>query len=82
MRKSWGEYVVDCADNSNTTRCIHDGTFPPYVALILSAAVQLLVFGMIAYSRSQPSTPFKGVALWIGLLSVFLSHEYVGPPLR
>ena len=77
----------------NTTRIIHDGTFPPWVSLVLSGFVQLLIIAMILYSRnldpllnpsstSTRTTPFKGFALWVGTISTFLSQEYVGPPLR
>ncbi|WWC66079.1 uncharacterized protein I303_108701 [Kwoniella dejecticola CBS 10117] len=40
----------------NTTRIIHDGTFPPYTALLLGAAWQAAVVALIFYSRSQDSS--------------------------
>lgn len=81
----------------NTTRIIHDGTFPPWTALLLAAIVQLALIGLILFSRSldpilNPArviaglytrqSPFRGFALTIGIVSSFLSQEYVGPPLR
>jgi hypothetical protein len=30
----------------------------------------------------QPISPFRGAALYLGLMCTFLSHSYVGPPLR
>ncbi|WVW87140.1 hypothetical protein I302_109197 [Kwoniella bestiolae CBS 10118] len=77
----------------NTTRIIHDGTFPPYTALILGVAWQAAVVGLIFYSRSKdPSistinknthgSPYRGFALQIGVISSVLSQMYVGPPVR
>ena len=82
----------------NTTRIIHDGTFPPWTALVLGVSVQsLLVLLMITSRAGDPdlaspglstrattarSTPYKGAALWIGIISTVLSHEYIAPPLR
>jgi 1,4-dihydroxy-2-naphthoate octaprenyltransferase len=77
----------------STTRIIHDGTFPPYTALLCSVFVQLLLLLLVTASRSsdnygssslavKPVSPFRGVALYIGLLCTFLSQMYVGPPLR
>ncbi|WWD04384.1 hypothetical protein V865_002453 [Kwoniella europaea PYCC6329] len=77
----------------NTTRIIHDGTFPPYTALILGVAWQAAVVGLIFYSRSKdPSistisehthgSPYRGFALQIGIISSVLSQMYVGPPVR
>lgn len=94
------EYVQSAAKKQlnekimgNTTRIIHDGTFPPWIALLLCAVVQIALIGMILFSRSldpniNPSssstrhTPFRGVSLFIGVASTFLSQEYVGPPLQ
>ncbi|WRT69892.1 uncharacterized protein IL334_006883 [Kwoniella shivajii] len=77
----------------NTTRIIHDGTFPPYTALILGLAWQAAVVGLIFYSRSKdPSvsyttgtshgSPYRGFALQVGIISSVLSQMYVGPPIR
>jgi 1,4-dihydroxy-2-naphthoate octaprenyltransferase len=84
----------------STTRIIHDGTFPPYTALLCSVFVQLLLLLLVTASRHSdnygsrypistssspavtPISPFRGVALYIGLLCTFLSQMYVGPPLR
>ncbi|WVR06711.1 hypothetical protein IAU60_003743 [Kwoniella sp. DSM 27419] len=66
----------------NTTRIIHDGTFPPYTALLLGAAWQAAVVGLIFYSRSTGRTPFKGFPLVVGIISSVLSQMYVGPPIR
>jgi 1,4-dihydroxy-2-naphthoate octaprenyltransferase len=89
----------------NTTRIIHDGTFPPWTALVLGASVQALLVLLLLTSRaSDPElaphpyaspvgsqagqglvgrlTPYKGAAMWIGIVSTILSHEYIAPPLR
>lgn len=79
----------------STTRIIHDGTFPPYASLLCSVFVQVLLVLLVTLSRRfdnydtkqlvstvTPGSPFRGVALYIGLLCTFLSQMYVGPPLR
>ncbi|OCF39497.1 hypothetical protein I317_06715 [Kwoniella heveanensis CBS 569] len=66
----------------NTTRIIHDGTFPPYTALLLGAAWQAAVVGLILYSRSNDGSPFRGFPLQVGIISSILSQMYVGPPIR
>jgi len=80
----------------SSSRIIHDGTFPPYVALACATFIQVLLLAMIVFSRgNDPNlsssmttkntgrfTPFRGVALQIGVLCTFLSQTYVGPPLR
>ncbi|WWC92609.1 uncharacterized protein L201_007568 [Kwoniella dendrophila CBS 6074] len=40
----------------NTTRIIHDGTFPPYTALLLGIFWQGLVVALILWSRSNDSS--------------------------
>lgn len=76
----------------NTTRIIHDGTFPAWIALMLAIAVESLLGAIILSSRSTDpdtssraagsSTPYKGAALVIAAVSTVLSHEYIAPPLR
>jgi 1,4-dihydroxy-2-naphthoate octaprenyltransferase len=84
----------------NTTRIIHDGTFPKYVSLLCCAFWQLSLVGLILFSRSTDpalhtsvdpgshwrsgygGSPFRGLALHIGIICTLLSHSYVGPPLR
>lgn len=68
----------------SSSRILHDGTFPPYVALLCATFVQALLFALILTSRvyMPSSTPFRGLALEIGILCTFLSQTYVGPPLR
>lgn len=89
----------------NTTRIIHDGTFPPWTALVLGASVQMLLVLLMLTSRAGDpelvphayaspvgpqagqglvgrSSPFKGAAMWIGIVCSTLSHEYIAPPLR
>ncbi|WWC73893.1 uncharacterized protein I206_107865 [Kwoniella pini CBS 10737] len=80
----------------NTTRIIHDGTFPPYTAWLFGILWQTFVIALIFYSRSKDSTlsstitnlsnshgtPYKGLALKIGIISSILSQMYVGPPIR
>lgn len=76
----------------STTRPIHDGTFPPVVSLILGLFVQYLLFALIYTSRghsqftfSRPGargSPFRGLALQIGIFSTILSQAYAAPPLR
>lgn len=75
----------------STTRIIHDGTFPPYVSLLLGVFVQSLLFLLIYVSRNYPfifersginDSPFRGLALYIGLFSTFLSQAYIAPPFR
>lgn len=80
----------------SSSRIIHDGTFPPYVALACASFIQILLLAMILLSRGNDPhlssslitkntgrfTPFRGVALQIGVLCTFLSQTYVGPPLR
>ncbi|WVQ99778.1 hypothetical protein IAU59_006920 [Kwoniella sp. CBS 9459] len=66
----------------NTTRIIHDGTFPPYTALLLGIAWQAAVVGLILYSRSKDGSPFCGFPLQVGIISSILSQMYVGPPIR
>jgi 1,4-dihydroxy-2-naphthoate octaprenyltransferase len=80
----------------SSSRIIHDGTFPPYVALACASFIQVLILAMILLSRGNDPhlssnlatkntgrfTPFRGVALEIGVLCTFLSQTYVGPPLR
>lgn len=78
---------------SRASRVIHDGTFPPWIALAISIGIQALPLSLMVYSRrldpllnpsstSTLSTPFKGLTLYLGLLSITLSHEYIAPPLR
>lgn len=78
----------------NTTRIIHDGTFPPWTALACCAVWQLGLIALIIFSRAADpalsgtslkngaSTPFRGLALHLGIICTILSHSYVGPPLR
>jgi 1,4-dihydroxy-2-naphthoate octaprenyltransferase len=78
----------------NTTRIIHDGTFPPWTALACCAVWQAALVALIIFSRAaDPAlagaslangarTPFRGLALHLGILCTILSHSYVGPPLR
>ncbi|OSS50785.1 hypothetical protein B5807_04511 [Epicoccum nigrum] len=78
----------------NTTRIIHDGTFPPWTALACCAVWQFGLVALIIFSRTADptlygaslgtgaKTPFRGLALHIGILCTILSHSYVGPPLR
>ncbi|KAI8931656.1 hypothetical protein NX059_011305 [Plenodomus lindquistii] len=78
----------------NTTRIIHDGTFPPWTALACGAVWQISLVALIVFSRAaDPSlsgaslgngvrTPFRGLALHLGIICTILSHSYVGPPLR
>jgi hypothetical protein len=80
----------------SSSRIIHDGTFPPYVALACATFVQVILVAMILLSRANDPhlssslsiqntgrySPFRGVALQIGVLCTFLSQTYVGPPLR
>jgi 1,4-dihydroxy-2-naphthoate octaprenyltransferase len=91
-RKEFGNEKI----MGSSSRIIHDGTFPPYVALACASFIQVLILGMILFSRgNDPNlssslstkntgrfTPFRGVALQIGVLCTFLSQTYVGPPLR
>ncbi|KAF3004412.1 hypothetical protein E8E13_010273 [Curvularia kusanoi] len=78
----------------NTTRIIHDGTFPPWTALACCAVWQAALVALIIFSRAADpalfgaslekgaKTPFRGLALHLGILCTVLSHSYVGPPLR
>ncbi|CAG5174605.1 uncharacterized protein ALTATR162_LOCUS7821 [Alternaria atra] len=78
----------------NTTRIIHDGTFPPWTALACCAVWQAALVALIIFSRAaDPAlsgaslgngarTPFRGLALHLGIICTILSHSYVGPPLR
>ena len=76
----------------STTRIIHDGTFPPYTALLLATFVQGALVTLMYASRNTlqftstraglGDTPFRGMALVIGLVCTVLSQGYVGPPLR
>ncbi|WVF71079.1 hypothetical protein IAT40_005876 [Kwoniella sp. CBS 6097] len=66
----------------NTTRIIHDGTFPPWTALLLGIAWQAAVISLILYSRSREGSPFRGFPLQVGIISSILSQMYVGPPIR
>ena len=69
--------------SGNTTRIIHDGTFPPYTALVCSAAWQLAVLTLILASRTfSESSPFRGLTLQVVLLGTFFSQEYIAPPFR
>jgi 1,4-dihydroxy-2-naphthoate octaprenyltransferase len=78
----------------NTTRIIHDGTFPPWTTLACCAVWQAALVSLIIFSRAaDPAlsgaslgngarTPFRGLALHLGIICTILSHSYVGPPLR
>lgn len=78
----------------NTTRIIHDGTFPPWTALACCAVCQAALVALIILSRAADpalsgksswngaGTPFRGLALHLGIICTILSHSYVGPPLR
>lgn len=91
-RKEFGNEKI----MGSSSRIIHDGTFPPYVALACASFIQVLLLAMILLSRNNDPhlssnlitkntgrfTPFRGVALEIGVLCTFLSQTYVGPPLR
>lgn len=77
----------------NSSRCLHDGTFSPYIALVISLSIQALTLLLILFSRHfdhtlNPSsnstmiTPFQGSPLIIVLFGMVMSQEYVGPPLR
>jgi len=91
-RKEFGNEKI----MGSSSRIIHDGTFPPYVALACASFIQVLILAMILLSRGNDPhlssslstkntgrfTPFRGVALQIGVLCTFLSQTYVGPPLR
>lgn len=77
---------------SNTTRIIHDGTFPSVTTLLLAILVQVLLGIMIYASRNyaqftstragRADSPFRGSALTLGVICTILSQAYVGPPLR
>jgi 1,4-dihydroxy-2-naphthoate octaprenyltransferase len=79
-KKATGEAVGDDLEEAakqansklygNTTRIIHDGTFPPWTALSGASL------------GNGARTPFRGLALHLGILCTILSHSYVGPPLR
>lgn len=95
-----GEYREETAKQANsklygnTTRIIHDGTFPPWTALACCAVWQAGLVALIIFSRAaDPAlsgaslgngarTPFRGLALHLGIMCTILSHSYVGPPLR
>jgi 1,4-dihydroxy-2-naphthoate octaprenyltransferase len=95
-----GEYREEAAKQANsklygnTTRIIHDGTFPPWTALACCAVWQAALVALIIFSRAaDPAlsgaslengarTPFRGLALHLGIMCTILSHSYVGPPLR
>lgn len=95
-----GERLEDDAKQANsklygnTTRIIHDGTFPPWTALACCAVWQAGLVALIIFSRAvDPAlsgislgngarTPFRGLALHLGIICTILSHSYVGPPLR
>ncbi|CAG5158161.1 uncharacterized protein ALTATR162_LOCUS5015 [Alternaria atra] len=62
----------------NTTRIIHDGTFHPLI--IFSRAADPALSG--ASLGNGARTPFRGLALHLGIICTILSHSYVGPPLR
>jgi 1,4-dihydroxy-2-naphthoate octaprenyltransferase len=103
-KKARGEAVGDDLEEAakqansklygNTTRIIHDGTFPPWTALACCAVWQFGLVALIIFSRAKDPilygtsfgtgarTPFRGLALHIGILCTILSHSYVGPPLR
>ena len=78
----------------NTTRILHDGTFLPWTTLALAALWQGALVALILFSRAaDPAlsgvsladgvrTPFRGLALHLGIICTILSHSYVGPPLR
>ncbi|KAJ4395517.1 hypothetical protein N0V91_010790 [Didymella pomorum] len=78
----------------NTTRILHDGTFPPWTTLAVAALWQGALVALILFSRAaDPAlsgtslengarTPFRGLALHLGIICTILSHSYVGPPLR
>ncbi|KAJ4987717.1 hypothetical protein SVAN01_06741 [Stagonosporopsis vannaccii] len=78
----------------NTTRIIHDGTFPPWTALACCTVWQAALVALIIFSRAtdpalpgtllenEVRTPFRGLALHLGIICTILSHSYVGPPLR
>lgn len=74
----------------SVSRIIHDGTFPPYVSLLLGALVQGLLALLIYVSRNYTmfnrsginGSPFRGLALQIGILSTIVSQAYIAPPLR
>lgn len=80
IRKEFGNEKI----MGSSSRIIHDGTFPPYASLICASVIQALLLGMIVLSRmaSGSASPFRGLALQIGILCTFLSQTYVGPPLR
>ncbi|WWD15599.1 hypothetical protein CI109_100021 [Kwoniella shandongensis] len=78
---------------SSSCRIIHDGTFPPYTALLCAMFFQLALVVLIIVSRiTSPSnsgagsdgtsSPFRGLALQIGIFGIILSQSYIGPPLR
>ncbi|KAF3031827.1 hypothetical protein E8E11_001105 [Didymella keratinophila] len=78
----------------NTTRILHDGTFPPWTTLALAGLWQGALVALIIFSRAaDPAlsgtslgrgtrTSFRGLALHLGIICTILSHSYVGPPLR
>jgi 1,4-dihydroxy-2-naphthoate octaprenyltransferase len=92
MRKEFGNEKI----MGSSSRILHDGTFPPYVALVCATFIQVMLLALIVFSRSNDPqlkltrqtlssgrfTPFRGIALQLGLLCTFLSQTYVGPPLR
>lgn len=81
LLKTKGEMMTKIS--GNTTRIIHDGTFPRYAALLCSAAWQLAVLTVIVGSRATSrSSPFRGLALQITFVGTFFSQEYVAPPFR
>jgi 1,4-dihydroxy-2-naphthoate octaprenyltransferase len=98
--ESGGEDLEEAAKQANsklygnTTRIIHDGTFPPWTALACCCAVQAALIALIVFSRAADpalsgtflgnvaKTPFRGLALHLGIICTILSHSYVGPPLR
>ncbi|KAK8870108.1 hypothetical protein IAR55_000678 [Kwoniella newhampshirensis] len=81
---------------SSSCRIIHDGTFPPYAALVCAMFFQFALVILILVSRittanqsydptssgSLHSSPFRGLALQVGIFSTILSQSYIGPPLR
>jgi 1,4-dihydroxy-2-naphthoate octaprenyltransferase len=92
VRKEFGNEKI----MGSSSRILHDGTFPPYVSLMCASFIQVLLVALIVFSRrndpqinltrstlsSGRFSPFRGVALQIGVICTFLSQTYVGPPLR
>jgi len=81
VMKTKGEMMTKIS--GNTTRIIHDGTFPPHTALVCGAAWQLAVLTVVVASRIfSDSSPFRGLTLQIIAVGTFFSQEYVAPPFR